>query len=329
MPACTILLLLGSAYLLWSPGATVTDGRHDLGRNGIWLHHGWLGDDGWFERYGKTDRITEFRNVDRLSELSKQLHENHITDVYPHLAPTSPDGRIAPVDNEQAERLLDMFAGLRVMPWVGGAWGAQAHPDRAAWCEAFTASIRELLEAHPRFAGVHINIEPCPSGAQDFILLLEQVRAVLTPDQVLSVAAYPPPTRWHPFPEVHWDETYFTKVASRADQLVVMMYDASLRRPKIYRSLMARWTKQAVEWSGSTDVLLGLPAYDDAHTEYHDPDIENLWNSLAGIHAGLLSYDPLPNNYQGVAIYSEWEMRPNEWETFRSHFLRTDGPDKH
>lgn len=327
LPACIILWLLGTAYLLWSPGATVTDGRHDRRRNGIWLQHGWLGDDGWFDRYDKTDRINEFRDDKRLTELSKQLQAYHITDVYPHLAPTSPDGRIALLNDEQAERLLDTFVGLRVMPWIGGAWGAQAHPDQTAWREAFVDSIRELIESHPRFAGVHINIEPCPSGNRDFILLLEQVRAVLKPGQVLSVAAYPPPTRWHPFPEVHWDEAYFKEVASRADQLVVMMYDTSLRRPKLYRALMAQWTKQVLEWSGSADVLLGLPAYDDADTDYHDPDTENLHHGLAGVHAGLLQYDPLPGNYQGIAIYSEWEMRADEWEYLRQHFLNKETHD--
>jgi hypothetical protein len=327
VPACAILLLLGAAYLLWTPGATVTDGRHDLGRNGIWLQHGWLGDDGWFTRYNKTDRISEFRNEDRLDELSKQLHQYHMTDAYPHLAPTTPEGRIAPVNDEQAERLLDQLAGLRIMPWVGGAWGAQAHPDQADWRKAFTASIRELLDKHPRFAGVHINIEPCPSGNRDFILLLEELRAVLKPNHVLSVAAYPPPTRWHPFPDVHWDEAYFKEVASHSDQMVVMMYDTSLRRPKLYRSLMTRWTQQVLEWAGPTQVLLGLPAYDDADTDYHDPDTENLQNALAGAHAGLLQYDPLPGNYQGIAIYSEWEMQADEWAYLRQHYLKneTDG----
>lgn len=44
-----LFAILGLAYLLWTPGKVVRDGRFDLGTNGVWLQHGWLGDDEWFE----------------------------------------------------------------------------------------------------------------------------------------------------------------------------------------------------------------------------------------------------------------------------------------
>ena len=31
----------------------VSDGSHDVKTNGIWLQHGWLGDDKWFQRHKK------------------------------------------------------------------------------------------------------------------------------------------------------------------------------------------------------------------------------------------------------------------------------------
>ena len=37
-----------------------------------------------------------------------------------------------------------------------------------------------------------------------------------------------------------------------------------------------------------------LPAYDDRGVGYHDPDVENLAESLAGVHAGLASFFALP-----------------------------------
>ena len=43
-----VLALVIVAYGIWSPGQIVEDGRNDLGQNGIWLQHGWLGDDAWF-----------------------------------------------------------------------------------------------------------------------------------------------------------------------------------------------------------------------------------------------------------------------------------------
>jgi spore germination protein YaaH len=196
--------------------------------------------------------------------------------------------------------------------------------ESAAWRAGFCRSARKLLDDYPGLAGVHVNIEPCPSGNAGFLRLLEELRAALPKGKILSVAAYPPPTVWHRFPEVHWEEPYFREVAARADQLAVMMYDTSLRKQKPYRHLMAGWTREVLAWSGGTKVLLGLPAYDDAGSGYHHPDVENLRNALLGVHGGLgaSAAADLPANYQGVALYSEWEMDEAEWAWYRGHFLR-------
>jgi hypothetical protein len=168
---------------------------------------------------------------------------------------------------------------------------------------------------------VHLNVEPLPSGDKGFLVLLDEIRVALPPGKLLSVAAYPPPTRWHPFPDVHWEEPYFREVTRRCDQLATMMYDAGLKIPKTYQRLMADWTTEVLEWSDGKPVLLGVPTYDDAGVGYHDPRVENLKNALLGVHRGLLR-SPLPKNYQGVAIYCDWETSDSEWAYFREHFLR-------
>ena len=174
---------------------------------------------------------------------------------------------------------------------------------------------------HPRFAGVHLNVEPLTSGDQAFLKFLDQLRTAIPSGKILSIAAYPPPTRWHPFPEVHWEESYFREVARRTDQLAVMMYDTSLRVPKLYQRLMSDWTVEVLEWSEGKPVLLGVPTYDDAGTEYHRPDVENLENALLGIHQGL-SAKSLPTNYQVIVIYCEWETDATEWNAVRERFLK-------
>jgi hypothetical protein len=318
-----VVLVVLVAYAVWSPGRDVRDGRHDVGRNGIWIGHGWLADDLWFKREDETDLIPQFRDPERIEALATLLRDHHITDVFAHLCPAQPDGRIPDVDHEQVERFLDAFDGFRVMPWVGGIAGSQPFPD-PSWRSTFVESVRALLEAHPRFAGVHVNIEPCPSGNAAFLDLLDELRAALPDGKVLSVAAYPPPTRWHPHPNVHWDRAYYGQVARRADQIVVMMYDTSIRFRKVYQQVTASWTRHVLEWSGDADVLLGLPAYDDEGAGYHVGRVENLRNALLGIHAGLGGLDPLPANYQGVAIYCEWEMDDAEWADFAARFLKPE-----
>ena len=318
-----VLLALLAGYAVWSPGKDIRDGRHDRGTNGIWLQHGWLADDAWFTREGKAARIAHFRDPAHIAELAALLRQHHIADVYPHLCPAQPDGALPGVDGEQVERFLDTFDGFRVMPWVGSVADSEQFPN-ASWRMTFARDARELLAAHPRLAGIHVNIEPCRSGNPSFLALLDELRAAMPEGKLLSVAAYPPPTRWQPNPDVHWDREYYEAVANRADQLVVMMYDTGVSHSKIYQQLMASWTRRALEWSGDADVLLGLPAYDDEGVGYHRPEVENLRTGLLGIHAGLAAFRVIPGNYCGIALYSEWEMDETEWDLLRERFLRRD-----
>lgn len=323
MPGATILFaFLLWRYPLWTPGIDIRDGRHDRGTNGLWLQHGWLADDAWFARNGKQERITLFRDMERLTSLARLLDRHHVTDLFPHLCPAQRDGALPETDPAQVERFLDAFPHSRVLPWVGGARGMQAFPAEAAWRATFARSVADLLRTHPRLAGVHINIEPCESGSADFLQLLDDVRAALPTGKLLSVAAYPPPTLLHRFSGVHWDRTYYAEVAERVDQLAIMMYDTSLKEPKTYQRLVADWTVECLEWSGKAEVLLGLPAYDDVGVGYHHREAENLADGLLGIHAGLTRSTSLPANYRGVALYCEWEMDEEEWRRFRGHFLR-------
>lgn len=296
------------------------NGVYDLRKNGIWLQHGWIGDDDWFKRNARDK--SKFRSDERTAQLAAQLKSHGIKYVYPHLCPCLSNGRIAGCDREQTERFLDSFQEFDVIPWVGGVLDKQCHPASEEWRGRFVASVAELMAEHPRLAGVQVNIEPLPSGNQDFLDLLSEIKAALPVGKVLSVAAYPPPTIWHPHEEVHWDEPYFREVAKRVDQLAPMMYDTAIRRGKIYRHLMMNWTREVLSWAGDTEVLLGVPAYDDTGVGYHDPKVENLKNAIRGINSGLGNPDNLPANYSGIAIYSEWEMDADEWRFLETEFER-------
>jgi hypothetical protein len=322
---CTALLTVSgcfliAAYIFWSPGAFVTDGSNDLGTNGIWLQHSWLGDDGWFARNRKNSAA--FRDPERIRELARRLADHDILYLFPHLCPCTPEGKLASVDDAQTRRFLSEMDGFQVLPWVGGVLGKHVFLGSSTWRNQFIAAVVELLTTYPDFAGIHLNIEPMSSGNKDFLILLKELRRVLPEGRVLSVAAYPPPTILHPFSQVHWDREYFEKVAGEVDQLVIMMYDTGLRFEKLYINLMASWTEETVLWAGTTEVLLGLPVYDDRHSDYHSPRVENLRTALQGIHRGLKRFRPIPPSYRGVAIYSEWEMEPDEWTYLHEHFLR-------
>lgn len=314
-----VILIIAAAYVAWRPGLDIRDGRNDRGSNAIWLAHGWLGSDEWFIRNGKTNELTRYREQNSIQSLRDKLRTNGITDVFPHLCPTTSEGHLPAIDSKQTEAFLDSFAGIRVMPWIGGPNGSGVRAKDAKWRQTFLGDVQILLARHPRFAGVHLNVEPLESGNEEFLKLLELLRTALPKGKVLSVAAYPPPTKWHPFPEVHWEEDYFRQVAQRCDQLAVMMYDAGQSIPKAYQKLMADWTADVLRWSDGKPVLLGVPTYDDHGAGYHDPRVENLSNALLGIHRGL-SRAAVPASYQGAAIYCEWETSDTEWAFWRDHF---------
>src|SRR6516165_4253761 len=88
LASLALLALIGGAAYRWrSRGGDVRGGHHDLGHNGIWLQHGWLGDDHWFEVNNKVDRISSFRSPESIRQLGARLRSHHITDLFPHLCP--------------------------------------------------------------------------------------------------------------------------------------------------------------------------------------------------------------------------------------------------
>ncbi len=315
--------VLTAFYFLWSPGVDLRDGRNDLQSNGIWLRHNWLGADEWFQRTGND--FSHYRNESNLKKLADDLKSKHIKDVFPHLCPSSPQGNIAPSDQAQVEKFLNAFDGFRVLPWVGGVYGSDVKIEDAQWRTNFAKSCAKLINEHPRLAGIHINIEPLRSGNKDFLLLLEEMRQTLPQGKIISVAAYPPPCIWQQTKELHWDEDYSRKVASLVDQATIMMYDTGLTSPGMYQQQMKDWTHEVLTWYHPKEVLLGIPAYEDAGVGHHDPATENLTNALLGIHAGLEK--PHPVSYKGVSIYSEWEMNSAKWKLFQGRFCAPDFKD--
>ena len=301
-------------YLVWRPGSVAP--LPEFRNNAIWIGHGWLGDDAWFARNDRDP--AEFRSEEKISVLLRKLADNRIKTVYPHLCPARPNGKIAACDDAQVERFLDLAEkhGIKVIPWIGGVRGESARPNDDAWRRNFIASADELLKKHPRLAGVQINIEPMPSGDADLLRLLDELRPVVA-DRTLSVAAYPPPTKWHRFPDVHWRLEYINRVARHCGQLAVMMYDTAIPLEKFYVELMTDWTRQLVGAVRQTDceLLLGIPAYEDAGVGYHHPRAENISSALRGISAAGRN-----ERIGGIAIYCEWEMDDAKWREWRRHF---------
>ena len=323
--------LIFVAHSFWQPGLRVRDGRHDLGRNALWIGHGWLGADSWFDA-DKPDEKTRFRSAQSIDKLAQLCRDNGIRDLYPHLTPTRADGAMAEADDAQIERFLDGTKGLRVLPWIGGRMDKHIAPGDAAQTARFVQSVGALTRRHPRLAGVHLNVEPWKSGDAGMLRLLDRLKAEIGPSKILSISGYPPQSEWYPL-RLAWSRNYYREVAARCDQIAVMLYDSSLHDAKLYRWFVARWSRAVLSWTrdSQTEILLGVPTYGAAGPTtgplYHNPRVENLSNSLAALHRALNDSGTLPASYQGAAIYCEWETDDSEWKTWREEFRARKGLD--
>ena len=319
-----VVALLFVAHWRWQPGLNVTDGHDDLGRNALWIGHGWLGADSWFDA-SKPAEKARFRATPNIIKLAQKCRDNGIRDLYPHLTPTQANGAMSACDDAQIERFLDNTGGLRVLPWIGGRMETHIAPDDAAKSARFVASVGALVKRHPRLAGVHLNVEPWKDGDIGMLRLLGDLKAAIGPHKVLSISGYPPLGEWYPL-RLAWSESYYRQIAARVDQIAVMLYDSSLHDAKTYQWFVARWTRAMLAWTrdGKAEVLLGVPTYGAAGPTmgplYHNPRVENLTNALAGLHRGLRDEGQLPRHYAGAAIYCEWETGAHEWRIWREEF---------
>ena len=199
-------------------GVAVQRGGHALWMRRRWLH--------------------EARTDEEIRELSGQLVARGISVIYPFLGPMGPEGRpgwrdgevIRPYEDATAARFFAAMQreapGVRVIPWSGGILGQNVHPEDPAWRARFVVAMQQVVRLGA--AGVQLNVEPLPTGTAGFLELLAEVRAgvrEVRPDAILSVAAYPPTTALHPYPDVHWELPFLAEVCRIADDVSVMAYD--------------------------------------------------------------------------------------------------------
>ncbi len=302
------LTVVGLWPWVWCP----TDGL-DQGHNALWLSHAWLGGPSWFQEHERDP--AGFRGSQAHGALAERVAALHVDRVYPHLCPTDSAGHLPSVDGGQLRDFADALPGVQVLPWIGGVLHRHVFLDDPAWRETFVTEAAALVR-DGGFAGVHVNIEPLPSGTPEFLDLLEALRAALPAGARISVAAYPPQVLATQVLEVHWTPAYFRQVADRADEVAVMTYDSGMVLPGPFSLLVARWAQHVRDAAGAAEVLLGVPTYDDEWMTWHYPSGEHLMSGLAGL--GLVDLGP---NYRGVAIYANWELDHDEVAWLRRTFV--------
>ncbi len=288
----------------------------DRAENGIWMRRHWL--HGGPEVDGHEDRLR--------ADLAVATRANGVQRLYPFLGPMDHEGhpgwrKAGVIHRYEPERVAAFTAAmaaldpsLQVIPWTGGTWPHDVLFVDTERIDGFVEHTRALTHELGA-AGVQLNVEPMPSDTEGYLALLGAVKQAIGPDRVLSVAAYPPPTLHQPVEEVHWSLPFLRDVCLASDEVAVMAYDTGLKYRYLYRSLVARWTRQLAETlpppdQGGCVWLVGLPSYEDDEP-WHRPDVETIDEAIRGVHDAL--EDGAPSNFRGVAVYASWTTDAQEW----------------
>lgn len=296
----------------------------DKGHNAVWAGHKWVAQD------MSDGDISEF--VDNLA--------NHgIDTVFVHVGPINEDGTIDPDVYQYALDFLDRArrqnSDIQYQAWLGQI---RSKLDLSIVNVRHNISKQVLiLSEFVGFDGVHFDVEPVWDGDGDFIKLLEESKSVMSEDKKMSVALaefVPGVFLWF-FENVvsfnnYNSEVSYENVAEYADQVVVMVYDTSLKRPWLYRWFVSEQTIRVTDLLDGKEVFVGLPAYDyygddfvdaEAAREWFDPETENLENGLKGVIKGLNNFRSGDENFAGVAIYPYWQIDEDEWAVYDSLWL--------
>ncbi len=328
--------------------------------NALWLRRRWL---------------HEPRSDAEIADLAHGLDAHGITTIYPFIGPMLPpsapghahpgeparfgwrDGdTLRPYDPRTARAFFDRAhkaaPALKILPWTGGVLDTDVHLDDPAWRASFVASAVALVELGAD--GVHLNIEPMPEArlGDDYLALLDALHAGFVaanhPNALVSVAAYPPTTPLHPYPDVHWSDAFLTNVCAHADDVSVMAYDTAQTTPEAYSALVRTWTtelatdfvqpppgldeavagvtgeKPAADLPNARCTWrVGVPDYDD-DKPWHRPEAETLAAALQAYNAAKHAFPSsasllstlLVKPPAGLALYASWTTDSQEWALF-------------
>jgi hypothetical protein len=301
------------AYLAWAPVGDGPPHPFNQDRNAVWLESRWL---------------KRAHAAAEVEALLLALDRRGVRYVFPHLIPFSTAGRLPVGEREPMRAFLAaarrVAPELKVLPWVGGLRKGYRR-QRPGTIDLADLGQRQSIVAECRslmdegFDGIHLNVEPVAEGDLDFLALLRALRTAVGPDRLLSLSAIRPgPMRLRFAPNFLWSPGYYARVASAADQVVVMAYDTGLPTGNLYRRYVAYAAATALRaLAGSrARVLMGVPTYDETGL-MHRAAAESPENALAGIVSGLRGQGG-GGTFEGVALYAEWTTDDREWGVYES-----------
>ncbi|MFI9750511.1 hypothetical protein [Streptomyces collinus] len=316
LPLLAVLTALRINYM-----GDPADGTQTRDRDALWLGHAWV------------DGRKKAADVDALA---RRLKDTGIRDLYVHSGPLEHDGTLPKSVYPRARWFIDAvhekIPGVRVQAFLGDVLASENSegmllndPDTRA---AVVRSARQVLDTG--YEGIHIDLEPMPSGDRDFLTLLDALRReTRSRDAQLSVAAH----QIDPLPNLHtvfglftehpkwWSQEFFGQVARRVDQIALMSYDTAQPLEGTYGGFVAQQTSLALEVTPpSTDLLMGLPFYYESNFD-HWGHAETVPAAVRGVRLGLSRTDADRANF-GVALYIDFAATEADWRAYKEDWVR-------
>jgi spore germination protein YaaH len=174
------------------------------------------------------------------------------------------------------------------------------------------------------FDGVHLDLEPVPSGNSGYLTLLSQVHAVTrSAHRVLSVSV----PQVEPLPALHllsgthwWSAGYLHQVAEQVDEVAVMTYDTGVPAAGLYSGYVRRETQVALSAvPASVTLLIGAPAYNSSSIG-HFNSAETVAAAVRGVRLAI-SPDP-PRRAVGIALYVDFTATAQDWNEYLTGWVR-------
>jgi hypothetical protein len=313
LAALVVFVAVVGAWLARAPARDDSSHPFNQDRNAVWLEHRWL----------------ERDHADAAHEaLFERLRRHGVLYAFPHLIPFNSAGRLPVHSREQMRRFLQaarrVAPELKVLPWVGGLRVGyrrqrQGSLDLAdlGQRQRIVAECRGLIDEG--FDGIHLNVEPVDDGNVDLLALLRALKSAVGPERVLSLSAIKlGPVGLPMAPNFLWTPDYYARVASIADQIVMMSYDTGLPTPGLYQRYLAyaaaTATRTLLGSRTRARVLMGVPTYDESGL-MHRGSVETTEHALRGVIAGLRGLGA-GGTFEGVALYAEWTTDAGEWAVY-------------
>jgi spore germination protein YaaH len=214
-----------------------------------------------------------------------------------------------------------------VQAWLGdeiALSGGMNIEDQATRARIVTAARQVMGRG---FDGVHLDLEPVGDADPGYLELLSALGPVVhAAGGILSVSAEQVEpvsgTRWAmEAVEGHsswWSAGYLHQVASRVDQVAIMSYDTALWSPSAYAGFVRdETTVTLAAVPSNVAVLIGVPAYHDAHSLAHVSSAETVAAALRGVRLALKD-GTSTNRRFGVALYIDFAATSADWSAYRS-----------